>query len=138
LAGLDDFDTRNDVYLWHSGLENGDFVLGVDRFVDGGPDVFASDFTHQVDLLSGIETTATDEFAFGYALANYSNTLELTALDLYGASGRITDIATVTGTSGHQYSVAGFVGTVPEPSSLAMMLLGLALVALTARRLQRQ
>lgn len=136
---------RDPGFHWNAGaslLDAGDgrdFVIGIDRFdFPGSPDKFASVITTELDVLAGITTTDTDQLVSGTAFADFFHTAQLVELDLFGADGRITDIATVTGSSGHIYNVAGFVGNVPEPSTYALLLLGLAFLPLARRGLPRQ
>ena len=85
-----------------------------------------------------IEPSSVSEFVSGQPFADYAHTVTLVSIDLYGANGRITDLATVSGTSGRDYAVTGFVGAIPEPSTYVLMLLGLAGLTVAMRQARRR
>jgi len=91
------------------------------------------------DLTLAMLSSAFPTQSNGSASVDFSNTAKLASLSFYDASGKAIDFGTIVGASGRLYDasgvhLAGGISPVPEPATGAMMLGGLGLAGLFARR----
>lgn len=84
-------------------------------------------FSFKVTLGSGVNTQSARDFA---ASVDFSHTVKLSAIDVYHGGQKLSDTAyTLVTASGFHY-----LAPVPEPSTWAMLAVGLGVVGLSTRR----